>query len=69
HIRPRERLRFLRAYDRGEGVYWRRDWIRALDDELAEETIRILTRLSREEAQLRNGGSAGDPRFESPPRP
>lgn len=59
HIRRSERLRFLRAYDRGEGRYWRHDFVAALDRELAEETVRIISRLSRDEAHAENG----DPRF------
>ena len=64
HELLRRRLRFLRHYDRNEKRYWNRDWLRALGQELAQETVRILARLSRLERQAPPGTSIGDPRFE-----
>ena len=66
HLHPRDRLRFLRAYDRGEGRYYNREWIRALDRELAAETIHILARMSRQGTVAEIPESIGDPRFVRP---
>ncbi|MEE8142297.1 MAG: lipopolysaccharide kinase InaA family protein, partial [Planctomycetota bacterium] len=64
HIQVGERLRFLRHYDRNEKRYWNRDWLRALGQELAEETVRILARFTLLERQSPPGASIGDPRFQ-----
>ncbi|MFN0059641.1 MAG: lipopolysaccharide kinase InaA family protein [Planctomycetota bacterium] len=49
HITVRDKLRFLRDYDRGEGRYWNRTWIAELARQLGEETVRLIEKLCREE--------------------
>ncbi|MFQ5655427.1 MAG: lipopolysaccharide kinase InaA family protein [Planctomycetota bacterium] len=61
HISARDRLRFLHAYDGGDGHTWNRDSIAALDAALADEIVRIIARMSLHER--RHGAEGGDPRF------
>lgn len=54
HISPRDRLRFLAAYDRGDGRFYNPDWIRALDSEWSDEVVGLVGRMSqRERATVR----------------
>ncbi|MEM7260833.1 MAG: lipopolysaccharide kinase InaA family protein [Planctomycetota bacterium] len=50
HITTRDRLRFLRDYDRGDRRFFTREFIRELSEDIADETVRILARMSRQEA-------------------
>ena len=63
HVRPLDRLRFLHAYDRGEGRYFSRDWIESLDRRLADEVIRIMARISEKETAHALDPEVCDPRF------
>ena len=63
HIVAADRLRFLRAYDRGEGRYWNRTWIAIIDRMLAQETIRIMARISAKERLHALDPEVCDPRF------
>ncbi|MCA8962165.1 MAG: hypothetical protein KDC38_16685 [Planctomycetes bacterium] len=52
HISTRDRLRFLRDYDRGEHRYYGRSWVDALTDSIAGATVKIIARMSRQEIEL-----------------
>lgn len=46
HISVRDRLRFLSEYDRGEGRFYTREWIHALDAGLSDEVVDMIGRMS-----------------------
>ncbi len=50
HITTRDRLRFLRDYDRGDGRYFTEAWIRSLSESIADATVKIIARMSKQEA-------------------
>ena len=46
--------------------FWNREWLATLEEELSEETVRIITRMSRQELEAEDLTEVGDPRFRSP---
>ena len=63
HITPRDRLRFLHDYDRGEQQAFTRKEICALDRQMTAEIVQILARLSEKEARAEDPRQVGDPFF------
>jgi hypothetical protein len=47
HVRAADRLRALRAYDAGDGAYYRRGFIAVLAAGLLEEAMRTIARMTR----------------------
>ncbi len=57
HVSTADRMRALRAYDRGERVAMTRETVAALRGDLLEEAMRTIERMTRAEL-LDNGGTA-----------